>query len=396
MPSTPPTDIIVYNSSSFGGCYDYVLELGPALARNQRAQSTTVVVTRDSASDDPTLRKLLVSDIPPFQGWLGRKLYFFWRILVNPLLFWLFLLKRPGALVVFNDFEQLTAPLWVPLYHLLRYKHDFAIILHDPDRDAYPPNQAYARWSMRIIVNLCRLALYHEFLPQKPYYSPNNLTEYRRIPHGIYPAAPPDIDLVQEIVRRKNSAYTYLSILGNIREEKNYELVIRALAELPDVALIVAGQKANQEVDTIAWHHLAEELGVTQRIIWVERYLSHAELSSMISVSDVVLLYYSSTFTSQSGILNTIASFKKTVVVSDGPSSLAASVRQFDLGLLVEPDSLPAFTEAIQGMLAGNYFTPQAHWDTYMEYASWDRAASIILEGQAALGQGTYGRPSLA
>jgi hypothetical protein len=64
-------------------------------------------------------------------------------------------------------------------------------------------------------------------------------------------------------------------------------------------------------------------------------------------------------------------------LASAAPSPLIESVKKFNLGVTVEPDSAEAMA---QGMchLASKY--PQAHWDDYEAAASWSMNARNLCE----------------
>jgi glycosyltransferase involved in cell wall biosynthesis len=96
-------------------------------------------------------------------------------------------------------------------------------------------------------------------------------------------------------------------------------------------------------------------------------------------ISDVVVLNYSDSFTSQSGILNVAAPFKKPLVVSDGRSSLASVVRKFGMGILVSGNGAKALSEAIIAA-AETASEKKLAWDAYLEFASWKRHASTAIK----------------
>jgi hypothetical protein len=98
----------------------------------------------------------------------------------------------------------------------------------------------------------------------------------------------------------------------------------------------------------------------------------------VVEVSDIVLLIYSKTFTSQSGILNLIARYKKRIVASDSSSSLGWIMRHYNLGHLVEPDSLSALVKGIEKVLAGEQASIQG-WEDYLEYANWDNHVHKVI-----------------
>jgi hypothetical protein len=70
---------------------------------------------------------------------------------------------------------------------------------------------------------------------------------------------------------------------------------------------------------------------------------------------------------------------RKTIVASDGESSLAQTLRKFRIGILAEPDTLEALRDALEKALAGA--GPAAEdWDRYLEYANWTRHAEVVID----------------
>jgi len=371
-------NLIIYESSSFGGCYNYSIELFKAYKANELVNKCSLILPWKSNYRGIGVAHLLLND-RTFNFPLISKFLFLFRQCLNPIILFFYLLFRPVSIVILNDFEQTTAFLWAPLYRLFLRKHRFAVVLHDPDRDAYPPSKSFSEFNMKQLMAAMHLALYHEFLPDKSYYKPNGKTKYLSVPHGIYPPAPIDRELFQWLLRQKPADnYLVISILGNIRSEKNYQLAIDALCSFPDLILLIAGSPANSEVNTSVLKQQAQTNGVSDRIIWIEKFLSDSEMSASIEASDIILLNYSSSFTSQSGILNQVAPFKKKLIVSNLHSGLTSLIKKFELGILCEPDSLDGLQIAVQTALESPVSIPA--WDNYITFASWDNHINIVLQ----------------
>ncbi|MES2388996.1 MAG: glycosyltransferase [Bacteroidota bacterium] len=378
---TPETNVILYNSSSFGGCYDYALALLPHFAGRPEVKKATLLLTKNSAPQGKNIDKPLLPDIGKGKSTLAKKLYFIYRSFINPLILLAYLRKTGSSLVIFNDFEQISAIIWVPLFKLLlpKNKHRFAIILHDPDRDAYPPNLAFTTFSMKLIMSIMDLGLYHEYLPEKPYYQ-GERTRYLAIPHGILPSAQPDMLMRSILAGFREPGSQLAAIVGNIRAEKNYHLAIASLPKLPNLRLVFAGRPANSNVDPEVYQKQAEALGVDDRILWIERFLGDAEMSAIIQESDILLLYYARSFTSQSGIMNLLAPFMKKTVISDGESSLATLTRRYGIGVLAEPDNQQALDKALADCMALPEESLRAGWKNYLAFADWDNNVGIVMK----------------
>jgi glycosyltransferase involved in cell wall biosynthesis len=373
--------IIVYNSSSFGGCFDYGRELLEAYQARPEIESCEWWIPANAeVPESHGVRKLFLNDKPAISSRLLRQLHFLYRVFLNPFILYFRLAAAPPSLVILNDFEQLTAPIWTPFFRwTLASRHRFILILHDPDRDAYPPSLRWTIFSMKALTGLADLAFYHNYLPEKTYYTDNGKCRYFDIPHGVFRMPSPDQAFHQLIKEKNKAGNKIMSIPGNIRHEKNYETAIEALSLLPEYSLLIAGAASSARVSVDSYRQLAEKLGVSDRVIWMEHYLSPAELTAVMQVSDVVVLNYSDSFTSQSGILNVAAPFKKPLVVSDGRSSLASVVRRFGMGILVSGNGASGLSEAVRSAVE-TASEKKLAWDAYLEYASWERHADTAIQ----------------
>ena len=383
--------VIIYTSTSFGGCYDYAGQLHRAYLAHPQVESCKMVYPMNAPALIRTdVLPVLMPDTPSeATSQRGRRLHFLRRTARNPLTFLKLLQREPASLVIFNDFDQVTAPLWAPMYRALARQHRYAAILHDPDRDNYPPSKSVSERCMKALMGLMDLGLYHQHLPDKPYYQ-SKRTLYVDVPHGLYPPPAADMELEEQVAAQKKPGLTYAAILGNIRAEKNYGLALEAMARFPKMGLIIAGKPSHQGVRTEDFKARAEELGVAERVIWVERFMTEAEMAAVIDAADLILLYYAKSFTSQSGILNTVAPLHKTIVASDGESSLAQTIRRFNIGLLAAPDSLDDLCRALARAFDG--FGPDASdWGLYLEYASWQNHTETVLKSlQETIPQHTW------
>jgi glycosyltransferase involved in cell wall biosynthesis len=371
--------IIIYNSSSFGGCFDYGREIFKAFQKKDALHSCEWWIPENASAEGLSgVRKLFVSDRPDFRSKILKQIHFLYRTLMNPLLLYMRLAAAPNSVVIFNDFEQLSAPLWVPLFRkFLIRRHVFSVILHDPDRDAYPPSLAWTRFSMKQMMGIMDVAFFHGYLPEKSYYKQNNQCHFIDIPHGIFPMPDPDPAFLEILRKRVPESQKLLAIPGNIREEKNYQLAIEALQHLPDCHLLVAGSASNARVNIDAYKQQAEKSGVSNRLVWIEKYLSPEELAAVMKGSDVILLNYSDSFTSQSGIFNVAVPFRKPVVVSKGKSSLSKMVQAFGIGTVSECQDAEGLAKAIRTALSAK--ANPWHWDEYLSYASWEHNTSLAF-----------------
>ena len=287
-------------------------------------------------------------------------------------------LKSQRRFVLLNDFEQMSAPLWSLLYRLtLRKRFTFGVFLHDSDRDNYPPTPRISAWCMKQMMKSMQLALYHGVLPQKSYYQTRTGLTYLKVEHGLYTLPDANQELKNELKQFTTQFTHTLGIIGHIRLEKNYSLVMQAIKELPNFALIVAGSASNSNVDIELLKQEAKILGISDRVVWINRYLSEGEMRSVIESCKTIALYYSSTFSAQSGILNQVAPLRKTVIVSDLPNALTNTVRKYNLGTICKADDLSALLETLK-TIETTRIDPQ--WDAFFADVDWNKQVEVVLE----------------
>jgi glycosyltransferase involved in cell wall biosynthesis len=370
--------IVIYNINSFGGNYEYAKALFNTAERSGKFDKCTLLVPAISPlADRPNLFKILMSDKPGMSNRVIRQLHFVYRSFVNPWLFYKFLKKQQPAIVVFNDFDQLSSFVWSFFFRKLRKRHLFGVILHDPDRDHYFPQKGISAYTMKKVMSIMDVAFHHGYIPEKSYY--NETLRKVEVPHGIYTPAPVDNDF-QSFLQQQKGETSLIGILGNIRDEKNYELIIESLKDLPNTKLLIAGSPANSSINTQLYRDKIKQHGLDERVLWVEKFLTNNELSAAITVCDIISLYYKETFTSQSGILNLIAPFKKRVIVSNIDSSLKQVVSRYQIGILVEPGSKYAFVEAAKDLLVKEQQLFDGKWTKYLNDHSWENNIRTITQ----------------
>ncbi len=368
-------NLVIYNINSFGGNYEYVQYLHRQYLLHPEVRNCTLLMPANARAEGANTRVVL-SDISTSSNKWARKCYFLYRSFINPLRLFLFLLRQPKSIVLFNDFDQPTASFWAPLFKLFK-SHRFAVILHDPDRDHFFPVKALSRSTMTSVMSFMDIAFYHGILPEKPYY--DGKFSKIKVPHGIYDSSEIDAPFLAEIKQRANGS-AIIGVLGNIREEKNYEIIIRSLQSLKNVKLLVAGQASNSGVSPDHYHELAERCGVSDQLIWVNKYLDQPSFNAAIEACDIVLLYYKPSFTSQSGVLNSIATFHKKLIISDTESSLKECVYTYNLGEVIPHDDVEQLIKTILNLLEHQPGDLKQNWTRYIQEASWERHVAIAVE----------------
>jgi len=136
-----------------------------------------------------------------------------------------------------------------------------------------------------------------------------------------------------------------LLFFGLLRAYKGVDVLVRALAHVPDARLVVAGDPLDP-VEPL--QELARRVGVEDRIEWRLRFLPDEEVARLMHEATVVVLPYRRT--DASGVLATAIGHGRPAVVSD-VGSLGETVRDFGLGEVVPPGDELALAEACARLL---------------------------------------------
>lgn len=281
--------------------------------------------------------------------------------------------------VLLTTYSEYLAPLWA--WRLRRWRRRgvrFAAVVHDPVRDFVVGTRWWHRLSIAQGYSFLDVAFVHAPI-QLDTASPQPQLHMQVIPHGPYryPAAS---TAATELRRRLEipPQATLLLSFGHIRNNKNLQLTLQAMAELPELWLLVAGPEATPGQRSSAhYRQLAEQLGVAQRCRWQIGYQSPQQVADHVTASDAVLLTYSGAFRSASGVLHLAAHYRKPMIASAGASALLDTVRSFNLGVVVPADDATALVQGIQHWLR---HPPAPDWQGYEAANSWERNAELVAQ----------------
>lgn len=373
--------ILIFAPSVSGGLAEHTVYQARALEK--AGAKVTCLVAPSFLEGRPAGFETIacLGDPPPAGGSrLIKKFRMAWRIAANRwVLAWQIWKRRP-ALVLLDSYVEYFSPFWVwPHWLLARaYGIRYAANLHDPVRSFVVGPAWWHKLSVRLAYWPLNFVLVHDRLPEPPPVPP--FVRAIQVPVGVYEISGPPAS-AEEIRRNwgvKAGQKVFLAF-GYVRDGKNLELAVRALAGVPEAFLVMAGSVAAAKDRPFAFYReLAAQLGVADRCHFAEGFVADAELGKYFAGADFVLLTYAASFHSQSGVLNIAARARKPVLASAAPSPLIESVRKFQLGITVEPDSADAVVAGMKQLLSA---PPSPRWEEYEAAASWAANARGVLEG---------------
>jgi len=380
-----PPEILFFSPSANGGIAEHTFYQAKALAK-AGAKVICLVPPAFLCRRGTEFEKVvcLANGVPLGGLKLVRRTRLAWRIISSRWRLVLEIIKRRPDLVLLDSYVEYLAPFWVwPHWLLARVAGvKYAANLHDPVR-SYIVGPTWWHWLSVCLAYLpLDFVMVHDKLPE-PSPVPASVRVVQ-VPHGLYEITGPEYD--PSAVRREwgvQSGQKVFLAFGFVRDSKNLDLAIQALAHVPEAVLVVAGSVAASKDKPFAFYReLATELCVEDRCQFFEGFVADAELSKYFAGADFVLLTYASSFRSQSGVLNIAARARKPVLASASPSSLIESVTTFSLGLAVKPDCVEAVVSGMRCLISAS---PQPRWDDYEAHASWIVNARSVCEAAGLL-----------
>ncbi|MFC3175203.1 glycosyltransferase [Novosphingobium bradum] len=370
--------ILVSAQSHFGGIAEHAHYQAQELAR--RGFDVVMLCHRDHLlrPTAPLYRRIPGLRRSRRKGFLGRLV----AVAAMAFNFWLLawhMVRLQPRFVLLDAASEYFAPLWAWPHILLHATGRIYLAnLHDPVRSRHFGPEWLHRWSLRLIYALLDGGLVHGPVPAEAGL-PASLA-LGLAPLGPFedtyshPASP---DLRQRF-GIPATAPLVLSF-GHVADRKNLDLLIEALADFPQVHLLVAGASIGSTQKQVGdYRAQAQRLGLADRVHFDDRFVADADIPSCFAAADLVALTYRSDFVSQSGVLQHAVAFQRPVLVSCGPGPLRATMESFALGELVEPDSVNAIADGLARMLA----KPEnraAAFSAYAEASSWRANIDALL-----------------
>jgi glycosyltransferase involved in cell wall biosynthesis len=207
------------------------------------------------------------------------------------------------------------------------------------------------------------------------------------VPHGLYDYGAPTAG--RDELRRRYALPENKQIalfFGMLRDDKNLDLFLRALVPHRDlVHVFVAGSGQGGRHRAVDFYrNLARELGIETAVTFREGYVPETEVPDLFEAADWVALPYSRNFTSQSGVLNVAARYRRPVLLSKSPT-FEETLRACDVGCLVEPDDEPSLARGIQEIQARIAAHHRHQFEEYDLLFGWGENANRTVDVYRAL-----------
>jgi glycosyltransferase involved in cell wall biosynthesis len=181
-----------------------------------------------------------------------------------------------------------------------------------------------------------------------------------------------------------------LLFFGKVRPYKGLDVLLRALGRLKgslDFEAVIAGEFY---MDSVPFKKLADELGLTERLIWHERYIPNEAVPEFFQEADLVVLPYQEA--TQSGVVPVAYQFETPVVVGDA-GGLSEVVLHGKTGYLFPPGDDAVLADRIQDFFRldkGEEFRDNI--SLLKERLSWDHVVEEIVGLFSGSGRGERNR----
>lgn len=372
--------LLYYAPASYGGLLNYAQEQADALAGQEIEVTVLCSPNFEKRGSDRyrVLPKLMESRMASGGNKILRAIKYLRTLLKNLKTLRQEAVRGGYRHVLFASYAEYFSPLWAGSYRRLGAKGIiFGAVVQEPVRNFQVGPKWWHKCSVGAAYSFLKFAFVHDEVVLDTG-RPMPQMETLVVPYG--PHRFPNATKSREETRRSLGIPQKALVLfsfGHIRDSKNLDYAVRALAEIPEAYLLVAGKRsASSQKPESFYQELAKDLGVAERCKWVLEYVSEEDAANYFTVSDLVLLTYSSSFRSASGVLHVAARYRKPSIVSAGPGSLQSVVRKYKIGLWVEPDQPKAVTDGIREWLKS---PPLPDWELYAKENSWEENARRVI-----------------
>jgi len=370
----------VYSASIEGGLAEHIYYQSKAL--HHRGEDVCLLAPKgflpgkSKAFSTRYVLGNMPTDVKPF---FLKRFMQLWVLCFNYWILAYYILKTKPVIVLVDSYREYFAPFWsLPVKFALQLRKAICVVnLHDPVRDYIIGPKWWHNLSVRCGYLFIDIGLVHAAVPETAKIPKRVKTV--EVPVGIYEL--PETTLTNQEMRElwnvRPDQKIFLSF-GYIRDNKNIDLLLHALTKVQKGFLVIAGKpQSTNDRPMMFYKNLAQKLGVDSRCFFYNDFIPEDELGNFFRSSDFVALTYSSSFHSQSGVLNLAAAAKLQVIASGADSPLIRSVKKYNLGEVILPDSTE---EIIRGMDKLINDPPMPDWDAYYEYAGWVSNVSKLME----------------
>jgi len=199
------------------------------------------------------------------------------------------------------------------------------------------------------------------------------------VPHGPYYHGPPQGNKLSLRKRYGIPPDKQVALFfGDIRPDKNLDLFLRAMVPYKDRLFLVVAGRAKQGTSISRLQSLAEELGLHDgvNIKWMTYYIPYEEVPNLFALADWLALPYSSSFTSQSGVLNIAVAHKLPVLASALPT-FCEVLSQCSIGVTVSPDDPTDLHRGIGELQSPEILGALREFDEALSLFSWERNITV-------------------
>ncbi len=373
--------MLYFCSTSIGGVARNAIEQAAEIS-NQGVEVTFLAPTDfpEEHAIPPNIhvvRKLIRSPRSGQHGRLLSRALLAFSILRNQWLLYRCIVKGGHRHVMLATYIEYLAPLYAWIFRMLRKRGVvFGANVLDPVRDHVVGPLRWHRLSVAAGFSYLSEAFVHKMIVLDTVRPMEGLTT-TEIPHGpyLFPVSRESRREMRERLGIPEAAYVFLAF-GHLRDNKNLMLALEALRSVPEAMLLVAGSEGSPgQTQFSEYEARAREYGIGERVRWLIRYIPDDEVSGIFGMADCLLMPYSVTFRSTSGVLYAAMPHQLPVVVSAGDSPLLDIVRGYGLGHVIEPDSVEAI---VAGLRQAMKELPKGQWDRFAAEHSYRAAAEII------------------
>ncbi len=375
----PISDLLLFCPSSFGGIPDYAHHQAEALGK------TGWKVTMLCPADFPHVATGYRQDrcLPGEPSRFGPRPVRVAGLMLRMLAGYRMLERRiresKAKRVLMATYSEYLAPLWAWRLRCWRRRGVvFGAVAHDPVRDFVVGPLWWHRHSISAGYSFLEHVFVHEAIELDTGSRPQRV-ETHVIPHGPFPF--PAASRSREAIRKEldipEDAPLFLSF-GHLRDGKNLNLVLEAMAGISWAWLLVAGTEAGSgHVASREYREQAAALGMAERCRWKIGFAPPERVAEYFTAADFILLTYRATFRSASGVLNVAVRYRKPVATSCGEGNLASSMERYGLGVRVGADETSEIARGMRRLIEEGI---DPDWSGYERDNSWERNARLVRE----------------